>query len=299
MSIEQELGRKLKSGIRKDEPMSMHTSWLVGGPADYYLCPADISELVEIVRFSAKYKLPLYVLGNGTNLLVLDGGIRGLVVNIGEPFCYINHTDGGFAAGAGTPMTYLAASAAREGLVGLEFAAGIPGSLGGAIIMNAGAFGGFIGEKIGSVKLVSGSGDLLNLKRADLIFGYRTSNLVGIGVIVEVKLELKKGDPEESLKRMEHLMVERRDRHPNLPSAGSVFRNLPDQPAGRIIESAGGKGLRIGKAEVSTQHANFIVNTGGASAADILALINAVRQLVRDKYNIDLEPEVKIVGEER
>ncbi len=298
MNIEKELGEKLKNEIKKDELMARHTSWLVGGPADYYLCPVDVSELIEIVLFSKKYNLPLCILGNGTNMLVLDGGIRGLVVNIGESFCSVKRTNGTLDAGAGTPMTYLARSSVEAGLTGLEFAVGIPGSLGGAVIMNAGAFGCYIGQIINSIKLVTHSGTLTTLYREELSFGYRTSNLGGKGIVVEVNLELSKGDPAKSLKKMEHFLAERRIRHPNLPSAGSVFRNLPDQPAGRIIESAGCKGLRIGGAEVSEQHANFIINTGGASAADILALIRAVRKLVKEKYNLDLQPEIKIVGEE-
>jgi UDP-N-acetylmuramate dehydrogenase len=298
MNLEQDLGRKLKNGIKKDELMALHTSWLVGGPADYYLCPVDTSELIEIIRYSNKHKIPLCVLGNGTNLLVLDGGIRGMVVNIGEHFCYINKANGGLDAGAGTPMTYLAKFAGEAGLVGLEFAVGIPGSLGGAVIMNAGAFGCNIGLKINAVRLVSFKGDLLTLNRDELAFGYRTSNLIGKGVVFEANLHLEKGNPAEALDKMEHFLSERRIRHPNLPSAGSVFRNLPDQPAGRIIESAGCKGMRIGGAEVSLQHANFIVNTGGASAADILALIKAVRKIVKEKCDIDLRPEVKIIGEE-
>ncbi len=299
MNIDQELGQKLKEGIRKNEPMSRHTSWQVGGPADYYLYPADLSELVEIVRFSNKFNLPLYVFGNGTNLLVLDGGIRGLVVNIGSSFSYINCEQNGLAAGAGTPMTYLARTAAEQGLVGLEFAVGIPGSLGGAVIMNAGSFGGYIGEKVRSVKLVSPGAELITMERSELSFSYRTSNLPDKGVIFEIVLDLKPGDSAESIKLMEYFLSERSRRHPDLPSAGSVFRNIPDQPAGKIIEEIGCKGMRIGGAEVSCKHANFIVNTGNATAADILSLIEAVRRKVKAEYNLDLQPEVKIVGEER
>ncbi len=299
MNIDRELGQKLKEGIRKNEPMSRHTSWQVGGPADYYLCPADLSELVEIVRFSNKYNLPLYVFGNGTNLLVLDGGIRGLVVNIGSSFSYVNCEQNGLTAGAGTPMTYLARTAAEQGLVGLEFAVGIPGSLGGAVIMNAGSFGGYIGEKVRAVKLISPGAELITMERNELSFSYRTSNLPGKGVIFEIVLDLKPGDSVESMKLMDYFLSERSLRHPDLPSAGSVFRNIPDQPAGKIIEEIGCKGMRIGGAEVSCKHANFIVNTGTATAADILSLIEAVRQKVKDEYNLDLQPEVKIVGEER
>jgi UDP-N-acetylmuramate dehydrogenase len=298
MNIEQELGRILKSVIKKDELMARHTSWLVGGPADYYLCPADVDELKEIVLFSNRYELPLYILGNGTNLLVLDGGIRGLVVNIGESFCYLDYTNSNLKAGAGTPMTHLARSSVKAGLTGLEFAVGIPGSLGGAVVMNAGAFGHNIGQVVSSIQLLTYEGKFITLGRDELSFAYRSSNLPDKGIVIEVNLALKKGNSEESAAKMEQFLAERQIRHPNLPSAGSVFRNFPDQPAGRIIEEAGLKGARIGGAEVSTQHANFIVNTGGASAADILTLIELIRKQVREKYKLDLQPEVKIVGEE-
>ena len=298
MNIEQELGLKLKGGIKKDEPMAKHTSWQVGGPADYFSCPSDLDELLEIVRLSDKYQLPLYILGNGTNLLVLDGGIRGLVVKIGAAFSYIKHEHDTLVTGAGTPLAYMARSAAEIGLSGLEFAIGIPGSLGGALIMNAGAFGSYVGERVSSVKLVDFSEELITLSREDLSFGYRTSNLIGRGILVEAVLEMKKGEPAKSFEAMEHFSEERRNRHPVLPSAGSVFRNLPDQPAGHIIEEAGGKGMQIGGAAVSEEHANFIVNTGHATAADILNLIRAVRQLVKDNYNLELQPEVRIIGEE-
>jgi UDP-N-acetylmuramate dehydrogenase len=298
MNIEQELGRKLKTAVKANEPMANHTSWQVGGPADYYLCPGGLEEVVEIVRFSSRSNLPLYIMGNGTNLLVLDGGIRGLVVNISDAFCYIRSHGTMLEVGAGTPMTHVAKTASELGLVGIEFAAGIPGSLGGAVIMNAGAFGGYIGERVYSVKLITRAGDIEIKKRNQLRFGYRTCNLLNKGAIVEITLKLKKGDREESIRLVEHYLSERKRRHPDQPSAGSVFRNLPDQPAGRLIESAGGKGLQIGGAQVSEKHANFIINTGNATASDILALIEKVRQLVKDKHGIELLPEVKIVGEE-
>ncbi len=298
MNIEQELGRKLKEGVKVNEPMSLHTSWQVGGPADYYLCPADLDELLEIVRYRKKYDLPLYVMGNGTNLLVRDGGIRGMVVNISSAFCYVNREDEALVAGAGTPMTYLARSAAEKGLVGLEFCIGIPGSLGGAIIMNAGSFGGYIGERIQSVKLVTCDAEIINLAGDELSFSYRTSNLLGRGILIEAVLQLKQGDIEESLQMMEHFLSEREKRHPDLPSAGSVFRNMPGQPAGKIIEETGCKGMKIGGAEVSCKHANFIVNTGKATAADIIELIEQVKKMVKEDCGIELQPEVKIIGEE-
>ncbi|MGM0651742.1 MAG: UDP-N-acetylmuramate dehydrogenase [Bacillota bacterium] len=299
MNIERELGQKLKAGVKVNEPMSLHTSWQVGGPADYFLCPADLDELIEIVRFRKKYDLPLYVIGNGTNILVRDGGIRGMVVNMGPAFCYINQEGQNLVAGSGTPMTFLARSAAEIGLSGLEFCVGIPGSVGGAIIMNAGSFGGYIGEWVHSVKLVTWDAEVLNLARNELSFGYRTSNLPGRGIVVEAVLQLKQGDSEESLKMMEHFLNERKQRHPDLPSAGSVFRNLPNLPAGKIIEETGCKGMKSGGAEVSCKHANFIVNTGEASAVDIIELIEKVKRLVQEDCGLELKPEVKIIGEEK
>lgn len=298
MNVVLELGPKLKEGVKVNEPLALHTSWEVGGPADYFLCPVNVDEIIEIIRFSRQHNLPLQIIGNGSNLLVRDGGIRGLVVKIGDSFCYLQCKDDLLIVGAGTPMTYAARMAAEEALCGCEFMVGIPGSLGGAIIMNAGSFGGYIGEKVSSVKLVSLEGEALVLDKEQLSFAYRWSNLLGRGVIVEASIQLERGNKEESLKKMEYFLAERRRRHPSLPSAGSVFRNLPEQPAGRLIENAGAKGMRIGGAEVSTKHANFIVNRGDATASDILALMNTVRSMVKEKYDIDLQPEVKVVGEE-
>ncbi len=298
MSFKKKLQENINSTLKVNEPMSLHTTWQVGGPADYYVSPADTEELVEILSTCREYGVQYYVIGNGSNLLVLDGGIRGLVINIGQPFCYVKQSGTVLIAGAGTPMTLLSKSALDLNLTGLEFAVGIPGSLGGAVIMNAGAFGGYIGDRVKTVRLVSDQGEINILKKSELTFGYRTSNLIGKGVSIEVSLELKAGDPEKIKRQMETYINERLRRHPHLPSCGSVFRNLPDKPAGRIIEEAGAKGLCIGGAEVSTQHANFIVNKGSATAADILAIIKSVQTLVKEKYGYELHPEVKIIGEE-
>lgn len=299
MNPEQELGRRLRAGIKKNEPMSLHTSWQVGGPADYYLLPADEAELQEIVRFSNRAGLPLFIFGNGTNLLVRDGGIRGLVVQIGAPFSYVHREGNLLCAGAGTSMTFLARAAAKTGLQGLSFAAGIPGSLGGALVMNAGAFGSYIGGLVAEIGLVRFDGEAVRLGREEIVFGYRQSNLAEKGIIVEALLELEEGDPDLLKSEVEKYLAERRRRHPSLPSAGSVFRNPPGRPAGCLIEEAGGKGLSVGPARVSEQHANFIVNPGGASARDIEELIEAVRQLVKEKFSVELQTEVRIVGEKR
>ncbi len=299
MNIAQELGPVLQAGVKINEPMSLHTSWKVGGPAEYFLLPADRSELAEIVSYANRSNQPLFVFGNGTNLLVRDGGIRGLVVKIGPAFHYVDVEKTKLTAGAGTPMPYLARTAAKQGLAGLEFAGGIPGTLGGALIMNAGAFGSYIGEQVREVTVVSHEGSVVTLGQNELKFGYRWSNLAEKGFIVEATLELSQGDAQELVSRVELYLSERRRRHPQLPSAGSVFRNHPERSAGSLIEAAGCKGTRIGGAEVSEQHANFIVNLGDATAADILRLIESVRQLVKDKFNVELHPEVRVVGEEK
>lgn len=296
--MEQELGGRLQTPIKRNEPMSVHTSWKIGGPADYFLTPANLNELVEAVRYCSQNKLPLTIIGNGSNLLVRDGGIRGLVVEIGEPFNYLRWQGTAVKAGAGTLMPYLARSAARKGLSGLEFAGGIPGTLGGALIMNAGAFGSYIGGVVREVTVVRGDGAVSSLPSAALEFGYRTSSLSREGIIVEATLELAEGDSGELEEMVDYYLSERRRRHPQLPSAGSVFRNLPEQPAGRLIEAAGGKGMRIGAAQVSEQHANFIVNLGGATASDVLTLIKKIRQMVKEKFDVDLHPEVRVIGEE-
>ncbi len=299
MKLEQELGPRLSAGIKKDEPMSLHTSWRVGGPADFFLNPANRDELQEIVRYAHRTGRPLFVLGNGTNLLVRDGGIRGLVVRIGENFSYIRREGDSLRAGSGTPLTFLAQAAVKEGLGGLGFTAGIPGSLGGALVMNAGAFGDYIGTLVQEITLITPEGEQLCLMAEDIVFGYRKSNLPGQGIIAEALLKLEQGDRETLQREVDHYFAERRRRHPPLPSAGSVFRNPPGNPAGKLIEAAGCKGLSAGGARVSEQHANFIVNEGGASARDIEILIEAVREKVKEKYGIELRTEVRVVGEKR
>ncbi|MDY6825712.1 MAG: UDP-N-acetylmuramate dehydrogenase [Bacillota bacterium] len=299
MKVEEELKNKFGSAVKVNEPLASYTSWKVGGPADYYIAPHSVNELVEVIMLSKKFELPLFVMGNGTNLLVLDGGIRGLVVHIGAAFSYIKQGENGITAGAGMAMTALARETVKKGWRGVEFAAGIPGTLGGAVIMNAGAFGDYIGERIQAVRLVSDSGATVGLAKEELSFGYRCSNLSGRGIIFEVDLLLKKGSYHESLRLIENFLAERRRRHPEQPSAGSVFRNFPDVPAGEIIEQAGLKGMKVGGAEVSRKHANFIVNTGGATAADIMTLMEKVQKVIKEKYDLELQPEVRIIGEER
>lgn len=292
------LGQIIRATIKMNEPMSLHTSWKVGGPADYYLVPRGLTGLAGVVRYGLDHDLPLFVFGNGTNLLVLDGGIRGLVVRIGKPFNYLRWNRKTVKVGAGTPMPLLARAAAARGMAGLEFAGGIPGTLGGALVMNAGAFGGYIGNVVRRVQLVDPDGEICEMESDELEFAYRSSNLAGRGIITEAELELEEGDATILEKKVDAYLAERLRRHPRLPSAGSVFRNIPGKPAGELIDHAGCKGMRIGNAQVSQQHANFIVNLGGATAADILALIRAVQLRVKEEFNIDLYPEIRVVGKD-
>lgn len=285
--------------LKINEPLSLHTSWGVGGPADYFFEPQGREELALVMRLAAEDDLPLTIIGRGSNLLVRDGGIRGLVVSIGPPFHYLQPRPGGLVAGAGTPMTELARVAAASGYAGLEFAAGIPGSLGGAVIMNAGAFGSSLGEFVQEVALILPGGEELRLRRPELFFGYRSSNLAGRGALYEVSLDLDEGEAGQSLSLIDHYLAERRRRHPRGFSAGSVFRNPKGKAAGRLIEECGGKGLCSGGAEVSRQHANFIINTGEATARDILNLIDTVHHLVLERHGVSLVLEVKILGEEK
>ncbi|NMA92477.1 MAG: UDP-N-acetylmuramate dehydrogenase [Firmicutes bacterium] len=302
MNFEQELiGLLGGPEIKKDEPMARHTSWKVGGAADYFLVPRKREQLPALASLCKEYEVPLTVIGNGTNLLVREGGLRGLVIKLGPAFQYIDREGLKLRVGAGTSLPHLVSGAVAGGLAGLEPLGGIPGTVGGALIMNAGAFGTYIGELVEEVMLVDTAGEageLRLLTREECGFKYRQSNLARQGIISEVLLQLREGDPVSLGRRAREYQEERLRRHPRQPSAGSVFKNPPGSPAGRLIEAAGGKGLQVGGAQVSPQHANFIVNRGGATAGDILALMAKVQGLVKEKFNLELQPEVQIIGEE-
>ncbi len=290
-----------KVEVKKDEPMRLHISWKVGGPADYFIVPEQLEQISAVARLCKKYGYPLTVIGNGTNLLVREGGLRGVVMKIGSTFKYITREGTRVRVGAGTPLPHLTGTTVGWGLAGLETAGGIPGTVGGALIMNAGAFGAYIGDLVKEVTVVDitgRAGEIKLLTRDDCSFSYRKSSLSREGAIVEVLLQLRKGDPFFLEKKAQGFLTERLRRHPQQPSAGSVFRNFPGLPAGKLIEIAGGKGLQVGKAQVSRQHANFIVNLGGATAEDILVLMEKVQRLVKEKFNLELQPEVRVIGED-
>ncbi|MEW6547389.1 MAG: UDP-N-acetylmuramate dehydrogenase [Bacillota bacterium] len=288
----------VRGDVRWSEPMSRHTSFRVGGPADLYVRPADFPSLQAALAILAEAELPVLVVGLGTNLLVRDGGIRGAVVSTARLSGW--RVEGvRLVAWSGTPLPALARGAARAGMSGLEFAAGIPGTLGGAVIMNAGAHGMCLGEVIEQVTVLDGDGCML-LGREDLGLGYRDSRLRREKMVVtEAVLCLRSSSRAEvEARTMELLEVRRRTQPRGVPSAGSFFRNPPGVAAGFLIERAGCKGMRVGGAEVSPVHANFLVNRGGATAGDVLALAARVRERVAERFGIWLEPEVEIVGEE-
>lgn len=286
--------------IREREPLSRHTSFGIGGPADLLVLPGSPGALSGVVRLTSDTGLtPLYV-GNGTNLIVRDGGIRGLVVRLGEPLGRIEIDGRDVTVEAGAALATLCVRCAERGLSGLEFAAGIPGTVGGALIMNAGANGGEIGEITRWVDVLTREGVTERLDRDELRFGYRVSTLRELALpVLRAGLRLRSGDPERIHCRLCDTMAERCAKQPvSMPSAGSIFKRPEGDYAGRLLEEAGAKGMRVGRAAISTKHANFVVNLGGATAADVIGLIKRAQALVRERFGVMLEPEVCIAGED-
>jgi UDP-N-acetylmuramate dehydrogenase len=290
------------------EPLRAHTSFRVGGPADVLFFPADREDLRAGLRVAAASGLPVTVMGRGTNLVVRDGGVRGLVVNLGDLSGIAGgelppHSPPGAAAEVealgGTPLSQVINFAVRPGLSGLEWAAGIPGSVGGAIAMNAGAHGHSMGEVVLWVDLMDATGAEARVPHGQIAFAYRSARLPRPGFIVAAGLRLRLSDEQAVLAENKRCLEEHKRRLPfGWGSAGSVFKNPPGDAAGRLIDAAGLKGTRVGDAEVSTKHANVIVNVGQATAADVLGLMRLVRERVLEQQGVALEPEVQVIGEE-
>ncbi len=288
----------LRGELSSNEAMSAHTSWRVGGPADQCYRPADLEDLRQFLATLAPAE-PVTWIGLGSNVLVRDGGIRGTVI---LPFGGLDTLEitatGRLRAGAGVACAKVARFAARAGLTGAEFLAGIPGTLGGALAMNAGAFGGETWPLVESVQTLDHRGDLHRRSRAEYRIGYRSVIGVENEWFVAAELQLPAGDSSAAQARIRSLLERRSATQPTRqPSCGSVFRNPPDDHAARLIESCGLKGEQIGGARVSHKHANFIVNLGAASAADIEALIRYVQEQVQQRHGIRLQTEVRIIGE--
>jgi UDP-N-acetylmuramate dehydrogenase len=285
--------------IKYNEPMSQHTSFKVGGPADIFIEPTDVKELKNAFNFVKQHSIPYYVIGNGTNLLVGDKGLRGAVIKVGESFGEIHIIGEEVIAECGVLLSTLSKIVARSSLTGLEFASGIPGFLGGAIAMNAGAYGGEMKDIVEWVEVLDENLELRRYSNSEMEFTYRKSiveprNLI----VVRCKMKLKKGNQEEINNVMSDLTQKRKTKQPlNLPSAGSTFKRPPGYFAGKLIDDAGLRGFSIGGAQVSELHCGFVVNKGGATAKDVYDLIKHVQQTVINQFGIKLETEVKILGE--
>ncbi len=304
MMFQAKVAEKLQQCVNRrlltETPMSQYTSWRIGGPADYLAIPDNETELSALLVCCKNEAIPWFVIGKGSNLLVADTGIAGLVIQISDAFSWCNLLpDYRVSLGAGLALASLAQTAAKAGYGGLEWAAGIPGSVGGAIIMNAGAYGSCIGSFVTKIHLVEYTGQRRALTSDSLAFAYRQSGIDKTKQIVTgVELQLQAGDAGASCQEIRRLLALRAKNQPlDLPSAGSVFKNPPGDHAGRLSEAAGCKGMRVGDAQVSLKHGNFIVNLGHATARDVLALMTQVQEKVAKDFGVMLQPEVQVVGE--
>ncbi len=296
----EKLERILARGvIREREPMSRHTTFRVGGPTDYYVEPENTEELAAVLGLCRGEGMPYYILGNGSNLLVSDRGYRGVIVALGRAWSQIEVDGARILAGAGAMLSAVARYALNAGLTGLEFASGIPGTVGGAVVMNAGAYGSEMKSVLLSASLLSRFGQVVTLPASELALGYRTSCIPEDGyVVLGVEMGLDFGDPGRIRRRMEELAIRRRERQPiEYPSAGSTFKRPKGHFAGKLIQDAGLCGFAVGGAQVSEKHCGFVINRGDATAADIMRLCRLVQDRVQEKFGVTMEMEVKILGE--
>jgi len=295
---------KLVAGlaVKIDEPLARYTTMKIGGPADYFLDVETNQALIETLRLLDAHRIPFCLLGKGSNVLVSDLGIRGAALRLGGEFKRISWREEGEGAlvdvGAAYAVTQLVREAARRGYAGLEFAEGIPGSVGGALVMNAGAYGSEMEKIVEAVEGVTVNGETIRFRRDEMVFTYRDSHLPSGTVVTAVRLRLEKKDAEDLGAKVRELVSKRKQSQPTgYPNSGSMFRNPPGDFAGRLIEAAGLKGKRIGNAEISARHANFMVNLGGARAEDVKQLMDLARSEVKRKFGVELFSEVKFLGE--
>lgn len=295
--LHEELHELIGIPVYCSEPLSRHTTWRIGGPADLLIRPESLEKCAGVLQWAHSRGLMITFLGGGSNVLVADTGIRGLVIQT-RGLKSMAWEGGRVAAGVGISLPYLCQEALRRNREGLEFAAGIPGSLGGAVLMNAGAHGSSMGHLIHEVTTLTREGSLKKYRGQDLVFSYRHSPFKENNeLLVEVVLNLNPGDPREIKSKMDHFKELRISSQPiQYPNAGSVFKNPPGDSAGRLIEKVGAKGWRVGDAQVSLIHANFIVNLGYALAQDVIRLIKEVREAVYHEYSIMLETEIIYLG---
>jgi len=284
--------------VLTDEPLSEHTTFEIGGPADLYVMPEDIDELRDVIDLCREKDLPFFVLGRGSDLLVSDEGYRGVIVGLADGLTGVDVDEKEMTCEAGVTLKEAAEMACELGLTGLEFACGIPGTVGGACFMNAGAYDGCMADVIESVRVITPEGDVKQYGVDELDFGYRQSRIRNEGLIVlSATFKLHHGDPEDIRAKMDDLTARREEKQPlDKPSAGSTFKRPEGHFAGKLISDAGLQGYQVGGAAVSTKHAGFVVNLGGATAADVRAVIEHVQDEVERQYGVRLEPEVRFLG---
>lgn len=302
--MNQELGKKLLSilkeeQVKKDEPMKSHTTFRVGGPADYFVTPQTAEEVAKVIEECTQEKVPYYIVGNGSNLLVSDKGYEGVIIQIYKQMNQVKVEGAQIHAQAGALLSMIAKRALDAELTGFEFAAGIPGTLGGACVMNAGAYGGEMKDVLKSVTVLTDKGEVKTLAKEELELGYRTSVIAKKGYIVlEAVLELQKGEKEKIQAVMDDLKERRVTKQPlEYPSAGSTFKRPEGYFAGKLIQDAGLRGFQVGGAQVSEKHCGFVINKDQATASDVMNLMNQVSDKVYEEFGVRLQPEVKRLGE--
>jgi UDP-N-acetylmuramate dehydrogenase len=295
----QKLEGRIGGRVLYGEPLAQYTSFGIGGPADIMVIPEGVEDVRTALGFCQAEGIPYLLMGGGSNLLVRDGGFRGIVLHLDGVFLQLRVEGRRVWSGAGVRLSRLVAFCSKLALSGVESLAGIPGTVGGAVKGNAGAFGGCIADHLAEVRLLTRTGEQQTVSRDRIEFAYRRSSLPEGCVVLEAAFDLEPGDPVQIRQRVSENLVQRNRGQPvEWRSAGSVFKNPPGEYAGRLVEKAGLKGTRIGGACISPKHGNFIINLGGATAADVLALIDLVRHQVREEMHVELELEVQVVGED-
>ena len=285
--------------VLEAEPMGKHTTFRIGGPADLFVAPENTDEIKKLIAICKEEEVPYFILGNGSNLLVSDKGYRGVIIQLYRSFGQITLKENEIHAQAGALLSGIAAMAREASLTGFEFAGGIPGTLGGAVVMNAGAYGGEMKDVLKEVTVLTPEGEVITLQARELQMGYRTSIIKESGYIVlEAVISLKKGDQDEIKSRMQELAGMRSSKQPlSYPSAGSTFKRPEGYFAGKLIMDSGLQGYQVGGAQVSEKHCGFVINTGNATAKDVTTLMADVQRIVMEKFGVKLEPEVKFLGE--
>lgn len=288
-----------KENVKEDEPMSKHTSFKIGGPADFLVTPCSVQSLCEVIKLCNREKMPIFIMGNGTNLLISDKGIRGVVIKIYDNLDSCVVKGDCIEAYGGILLSKLSRIALENELQGFEFASGIPGTLGGAVSMNAGAYGGEMKDVVVQTEFIDKEGNIKLIREAEHEFGYRTSFIQKqSGIVVRSFIKLKKGDRAASKAIIDDLTGRRQDKQPlEMPSAGSVFKRPEGYFAGKLIEDSGLRGYCIGGAQVSDKHCGFIVNKGKATSKDVMDLVRHIQKTVKDKFDVELQTEIRIVGE--